>query len=212
MSVIILISTAALLGVGLAMDAFSVSLADGMRDPGMGSRGMFRIAGCFAGFQFLMPVIGYICVHTVVELLPAFLSVLPWVALLLLGFIGIKMLIEGTKTTKTDLRIKRDVSLQASDYSPLSDEKTVDAAEGLGGRLLLQGVATSIDALSVGFTIAEYSYIEAFLSALMIGAVTFFICIAGIIIGRQIGIRIGNYAQILGGVILIGIGILGVVF
>ncbi|MBO6108175.1 MAG: manganese efflux pump [Eubacterium sp.] len=194
------------------MDAFSVSLADGMRDPGMGSRGMLRIAGCFAGFQFLMPVIGYICVHTVVELLPAFLSVLPWVALLLLGFIGIKMLIEGTKTTKTDLRIKKDVSLQASDYSPLSDEKTVDATEGLGGRLLLQGVATSIDALSVGFTIAEYSYIEAFLSALMIGAVTFFICIAGIIIGRQIGIRIGNYAQILGGVILIGIGILGVVF
>ena len=73
--------------------------------------------------------------------------------------------------------------------------------------LLVQGVATSIDALSVGFTIAEYSFAEALLACLLIGAVTFFICLAGIIIGKKAGTKLANKAGIFGGVILIFIGL-----
>ena len=73
--------------------------------------------------------------------------------------------------------------------------------------LLVQGIATSIDALSVGFTIAEYEFIQAFVSTLIIGIVTFGICFVGLIIGKKFGTVISNKATIIGGIILIIIGI-----
>ena len=107
------------------------------------------------------------------------------IALALLGFIGGKMLIEGIRGGGDD-----------------------DAAPRLGlGALLVQGVATSIDALSVGFTIAEYDWLMALVCSLIIAAVTFLICIGGLFIGRKFGIKLAGKAQILGGVILIGIGL-----
>lgn len=174
-----------LLGVGLAMDAFSVSMANGLNEPKMGRGKMCGIAGVFAGFQFAMPMIGWICVHTIVQYFKIFEKFIPWIALLLLGFIGGKMLIEGIENKGSD------------------DEET-----GLGvGALLVQGVATSIDALSVGFTITEYGWLMAFAASLIIAAVTFVICIAGLRIGKTFGTKLSNKAQILGGVILLGIGI-----
>lgn len=123
-----------LLGVGLAMDAFSVSMANGLNEPDMKKSKMCGIAGVFAGFQALMPMIGWICVRTVVQYFKMFERCIPWIALLLLGFIGGKMLVEGIR-----------------------DKDSGQEKPGLGiGALLVQGVATSIDALSVGFTIAEY--------------------------------------------------------
>ncbi|MBQ7132382.1 MAG: manganese efflux pump [Oscillospiraceae bacterium] len=174
-----------LLGVGLAMDAFSVSLANGLNEPQMKKSKMCGIAGVFSAFQFAMPMIGWICVSTAMQYFKAFEKCIPWIALALLGFIGGKMLFEGIKNRDDD------------------EEKS---AVGFGA-LLLQGVATSIDALSVGFTIADYDLLDAALACLMIGAVTFLICFAGIAIGKKAGTKLAGGAGILGGSILIFIGL-----
>lgn len=174
-----------LLGVGLAMDAFSVSLANGLNEPKMKVPRMCMIAGIFAGFQAAMPMIGWGCVHTVLTYFKFFEKFIPFIALGLLAFIGGKMLIEGIKNKDED------------EEKPQSSFKY----------LMVMGVATSIDALSVGFTIAEYKIIQALVCAAIISIVTFFICVAGIVIGKKVGTKMSNKAQILGGVILIGIGI-----
>lgn len=174
-----------MLGVGLAMDAFSVSLANGLHEPEMKKNKMCGIAGVFAIFQALMPMLGWICVHTIVRYFKAFEKYIPWIALVLLLFIGGKMLIEG---------IKGD-----------SDEMETSKV-GLGA-LMVQGVATSIDALSVGFTIADYGLLMAVVASVIIAAVTFVICMIGLIIGKKVGMRLSNKANILGGIILVIIGI-----
>ena len=175
-----------LLGVGLAMDAFSVSLANGLNEPKMKAGRMSLIAGVFAIFQAAMPMIGWTCVHTVVQYFSAFEKFIPWIALILLLYIGGKMLIEGIKG---------------------GDEESGEVKNLAFGALMIQGVATSIDALSVGFTIADYNFVMALVCSLIIAAVTFGICIAGLIIGKKVGTKLAGKANILGGVILIGIGI-----
>ena len=87
----------ALLGVGLAMDAFSVSMANGLHDPRMSRETMCRIAGTFALFQAVMPMTGWVCVHTIVEMFSSFETFIPWIALALLGYIGGKMLVDGIR-------------------------------------------------------------------------------------------------------------------
>lgn len=174
-----------LLGVGLAMDAFSVSLANGLNEPGMGKSKMCGVAGVFALFQSMMPMIGWICVHTIVQYFKAFERCIPWIALILLLFIGGKMLIEGIKNRNGE------------------NER---AKVGIAA-LFVQGVATSIDALSVGFTIAGYGLLMAVVCALIIGGITFIICMAGLIIGKKFGTKFANKASIFGGIILIMIGI-----
>lgn len=179
-------ANSALLGVGLAMDAFSVSLADGLREPVMKKRKMCLIAGVFAFFQALMPLLGWACIHTIVEKFQAFEAFVPWIALVLLCLIGTKMIFESTR--------KRD------------ETQAQVVKTGLVA-LLLQGIATSIDALSVGFTIAEYDFIAALVCALIVAAVTFGICLAGLLIGRKVGTRYERRAGLLGGIILILIGV-----
>lgn len=171
-------------GVGLAMDAFSVSMANGLNEPHMRSGRMCTIAGCFAGFQIAMPLIGWLCVHTIATMFESFQKFIPWIALLLLAYIGGKMLIEGIRGGDED-----------------------ESSEVGAGALLVQGVATSIDALSVGFTIAEYQFSAALIESLIIGVVTFVICMGGLAIGKKFGTKLAGKASILGGVILIGIGL-----
>ncbi len=183
--------TSILLGIGLAMDAFSVSLANGLHEPCMKKPRMCGMAGLFAFFQALMPLIGWVCVHTVVQYFKAFEVAIPWIALALLGFIGGKMLVEG-------IREGKECNCQKEGGCP--------PRIGVWG-LLVQGVATSIDALSVGFTISAYNLWEAMFAAFIIAAVTFVICLLGLLIGRQVGTRLAGKAGILGGVILIAIGI-----
>lgn len=176
-----------MLGVGLAMDAFSVSLANGLNEPKMKVKRMCLIAGVFAFFQALMPLTGWFCVHNLVKFFSVFEKFIPWIALILLAFIGGKMLLEGIR-------------------NKAEDEE--ESESGLGFKLLMvQGVATSIDALSVGFTISEYGFVMALACALIIAAVTFIICMAGIVIGKKFGTKLANKAAILGGVILIIIGL-----
>ncbi|SHE34673.1 manganese efflux pump MntP [Schwartzia succinivorans] len=174
-----------LLGVGLAMDAFSVSLANGLNDPGMNKGRMSLIAGTFAGFQFLMPMLGWICVHSIVKVFEACETYIPWIAFFLLLLIGINMIKDGVYGEGEESNVKT-LSL---------------------GILMMQGVATSIDALSVGFTIAGYAAAEAFICSLIIAAVTFVICVAGLILGRRFGILLAGRAQIFGGALLIAIGL-----
>lgn len=174
-----------LLGVGLAMDAFSVSLANGLNEPNMKKGRMTVIAGVFAVFQALMPMIGWVLVHTIAQRFAAFQKVVPWIALLLLLYIGGKMVKEG-----------------------LSSNEEEEEFTGLGlYALIVQGIATSIDALSVGFTIADYDVLMALLCAFIIAVVTFIICFTGLQIGKVVGTKLSGKANILGGVILILIGV-----
>ena len=177
--------TAIMLGLGLAMDAFSVSLANGLNEPDMRKRRMCFEAGVFGLFQGMMPFIGWVCVNTVLRYFEWFGQLIPWIALALLGWIGGNMLYEGIRCKGCEPE-HRGVGLAA---------------------LLLQGIATSIDALSVGFTIAEYNLCAALLAAIIIAAVTFVVCVAGIFIGRKAGTRLAGKASILGGSILILIGL-----
>jgi len=175
-----------LLGIGLAMDAFSVSLANGLNEPCMKRKKMSGVAGVFALFQAAMPMIGWICVHTIVERFQAFEKFIPLIALILLVYIGGKMLLEGLQKKEEDEEECKAVGLSA---------------------LLVQGVATSIDALSVGFTIAEYGLAMAMVCAVIIAVVTFFICLGGLAIGRKFGTKLANKASVFGGAILILIGL-----
>ena len=184
-SLVSFIINSALLGVGLAMDAFSVSMANGLSVPKMSRAMTIAIPLTFAVFQFLMPMIGWFCVRSVAEAFTSFQRAIPWIALVLLLFIGGKMLIEGFRGGETE---HTDVALKP-------------------GVLLIQGVATSIDALSVGFTIEQYHVSQALAASLIIGGLTFVICSCGLRIGQRFGTRLAGKASILGGIILIGIGI-----
>lgn len=176
-----------LLGIGLAMDAFSVSVANGLNENRMSLARMNLMAGTFSLFQFAMPMIGWFCVHKIVELFTSFEKLVPWIALALLVYIGGEMLIKGIK--------------QQGDF--IEEEKKNLSS----GKLVVQGIATSIDALSVGFTIEEYPASMALVAALIIGVITYFICLGGIVIGKKFGTKFSSEASILGGVILIAIGI-----
>ena len=173
-----------LLGVGLAMDAFSVSLANGLNEPKMRRLKMCLIAFTFAFFQAAMPLIGWLCVHTIVEQFKSFEKFIPYIALALLLYIGISMIVGAVKGNEED---------EAPKVGFLA--------------LMVQGVATSIDALSVGFTIASYDFLMALVSALIIATVTFVICMGGLYIGRKFGTKLSNKATILGGAILVFIGL-----
>lgn len=172
----------ALLGIALAMDAFSVSVANGLNEPTMKRGKGFLIAGTFAFFQYLMPMIGWTCVHFIVEAFSVVAKFVPYVAFVVLAAIGTKMIVDGVK------------------------KKEEKAAVGFVG-LLVQGVATSIDALSVGFTIAEYSVWGAVICGAIIAVETFGICLFGLFLGKKFGQKLSDKATIIGGVILILIGL-----
>lgn len=176
--------TSAMLGVGLAMDAFSVSMANGLNEPCMKKKKILGIAGTFAAFQMLMPLIGWICVHTIATHFEAFQKFIPWIALALLGYIGGKMIAESKEECECGECTKLTFAT-----------------------LMIQGVATSIDALSVGFTISDYGFVMALVCSCIIALVTFFICVSGVIIGKKFGTKLAGKASILGGVILIIIGL-----
>jgi len=188
MSLVFVLNSVAL-GVGLAMDAFSVSLANGLHEPQMRRKRLCLIAGVYAFFQYIMPMIGWVCVHTILEAFSSFEKFIPWIALVLLRYIGGKMVKEGL-SERADKEEKEEADRSASKAD-----------------LLVQGVATSIDALSVGFTIAEYDLVLANAAAMIIGAITFVICVGGLLVGRKAGTRMSWKASVLGGCILIAIGI-----
>jgi len=248
-----------LLGVGLAMDAFSVSIANGLAEPHMRRSKMCGVAGTYAIYQFAMPMIGWFCVRTAAERFETFQKLIPWIALGLLLYIGGKMVIEGIRShTAGDREVAAEAaaltaaggstaaacsgaaagstaaacsasaggstaaacsgaaggsaaaacSASATGRTAVCSEPAADAIRTLGfGTLMLQGIATSIDALSVGFTIADQALLAATAGCLIIAGVTFVICMSGLIFGKKFGERLADKATILGGLILIGIGV-----
>ena len=177
------IITSILLGVGLAMDAFSVSVANGLNEPGMRRSKVTLISGTFALFQGVMPLIGWFIVVTAVGALDVLDNLVPWIALAILAIIGVKMIKEG-----------------------LDNEGPEPVSLGMTA-LLIQGIATSIDALSVGFTISDYDIVGAIVCALIIAAVTWAICAVGLVAGKKLGSRFTGHATVFGGAILIFIGL-----
>lgn len=245
MSVFVFLVNSILLGIGLAMDAFSVSIANGLHDPGMKGKERGRIAGTFGGFQFIMPLAGWMFVHFLLESFSQFQKWIPWIALALLLYIGGKMIIEAfsfdepegdlaavdrnaenkdteskaaeahnnqNKKTNMDRIVKVNDTIpvgdNARDGEHANEKMDANGEKRIGtGELIIQGIATSIDALSVGFTIADYDLYMAFICALIIAVVTFIICEIGLSIGIKVGAAISKKASVLGGIILIFIGL-----
>jgi putative Mn2+ efflux pump MntP len=177
------------LGFGLAMDAFSVSLANGLHEPKMKFPRVALIAGTFAVFQGLMPLIGWVLITTVAHFFGAIEVVIPWIAFGLLGYIGGKMIYDGVKCR---------------------DCEDCECGRLTFGLLMVQGIATSIDAMSGGVTMAtdRYLFTDVLVSVAIISAMTFAICVAGIYIGKVFGTKLANKASLFGGSILILIGII----
>lgn len=227
------ILTNILLGIGLAMDAFSVSTVNGLREPQMRTSKKLKIAGTFGWFQFAMPMVGWILVHTLLECFKKFEILIPWIALSLLLFIGGKMIFEivsenlEKKELRREKKDKKDKKEQKKQKEVLESEvlesevlansaelEEADAdsnsseARGVGKlELFIQGIATSIDALSVGFTIAVYGALSAFSASMIIGVVTFITSVFGIKLGQVAGEKLNDKATVIGGIILICIGI-----
>lgn len=192
---VVFVLNSILLGAGLAMDAFSVSIANGLNEPHMPRSKMYRVAGTYAGYQFAMPMIGWFCVHAVAEQFEAFRKFIPWIALLLLALIGGKMLAEGIRSVR-------------SGKSAEAEEAQGKQEACLGfGTLMVQGIATSIDALSVGFTISDYGTMMAAVCSFLIAVTTFVLCMAGLKFGKKFGERLADKATIFGGLLLIAIGV-----
>lgn len=239
----LLIANSLLLGLALAMDAFSVSVANGLDNPHMSKGRHAAIAVVFGLFQMAMPMIGWVLVVTVAEQFAAFDRCVPYIALVLLTGIGIKMIVDSAKeirrekgrqaiepdtdcsatdTVTTDTVATDTVTTAPADNITATDNGANDTTEhtmpperpatpkrGRWGvwALLVQALATSIDALSVGFTIADLGWAEALLSAGIIGIVTVLLCLLGVALGRKAGGRFAGKAGIVGGIILIVIGI-----
>ena len=184
MKVLSFLINSAFLGLGLAMDAFSVSVANGINEPKMRTKKRIYVAAAFGFFQMIMPLIGWICVVTAARIFEGFSSYIPWIAFFLLLFIGGKMIIESLR------------GVNGSEPARLT----------LAG-LIVQGIATSIDALTVGFTIADYDLLSAIGASVIIGMVTFVICLIGLKLGIKLGMKLASKAGIFGGCILILIGI-----
>lgn len=178
------LANSVLLGIGLSMDAFSVSLADGLCEAGMPKRRMAALASVFGFFQALMPMVGWVCVHTLARRFQAFARLVPWIALALLVFLGVRMLVEGARKKEVACPVRKGP-----------------------GTVLLQGVATSIDALSVGFAIASFTLPLALVCSLVIALTTFCVCLLGLALGKRCAVRLQGKASILGGAILIIIGL-----
>ena len=174
-----------LIAVGLSMDAFAVSVTNGMCRKNVKAGWTVAICACFGIFQGLMPAIGFVLGSTFAKYVQSFDHV---IALILLGFIGGKMLYEGIKN-------KGDECEDSCNLTP--------------GSLVLQGIATSIDALAVGVSFATVmgSYSELLRAVSLIAATTFVLCVIGVAVGKKFGDFLNNKAQIVGGLILIGIGV-----
>ena len=218
----IFILNSIMLGFGLAMDAFCVSMSNGLTYRVLNVRNRLKMAGTYAGFQFLMPLIGWVCVLTIAERFTLFHGMVPWIALLLLLYIGGKMLLEAWQIRQGRIGLNAHEKEMAEDHyqsdtgaSPKgrqSDQMTESHKTSVAAMiswpvLIMQGIATSIDALSVGFTIVDYSAAAALTACLIIAFVTLMVCLAGIRIGQALGNVLEEKANILGGCILIFIGL-----
>ncbi len=168
-----------MLGISLSMDASAVSMTNGLKKSEMKRSLVIKMSLIFGFFQGAMPLIGYAIGHALLMYIEEYI---PWIALGLLGFLGLNMILTSFK--------------QENSFFKLGIKE-----------ILFQAVATSIDALSVGLTFADYTLYEAIISFLFISGITSFLCWISFYIGKKFGTQLGAFAGILGGIILILLGI-----
>lgn len=178
-----------LLGVGLAMDASAVSMTNGMKYKNINIKKIFLIAFMFGFFQALMPFIGYLLGSQFTSFLGKFT---PYIALILLGYVGGKMLYDGIKNNQN----KDDLN---------NIEKENDSLKYK--TLFVQAIATAIDALSVGIVMINYKFSELLISITIIAIVTFILSFISVFLGKKFGVLLNDKAEILGGIILMSIGL-----
>ena len=171
----------ALIALGLAMDAFAVSLAAGASGQAEGSRAAFRLSFHFGLFQFFMPLVGWAIGNSFVSHIS---SVDHWIAFGLLAFVGMRMIRSG--------------------MNPDEDHLRDDPSRGF--TLIMLSIATSIDALAIGLSLSMLE-VNIWYPSVVIGAITALLSLAGIRLGRQLGSRFGHRMEIIGGIILIIIGL-----
>ena len=174
-----------LLGIALSADAFSLSVVNGINYPHIKYSKTIQIAGLFALFQALMPMSGWFLTNTVMKYFKILQKLIPWVSQFFLFYLGIKMITDNREGNTID---------------PTAVGLTIFT-------LLIQAVATSIDALLVGFTIAPYSLMKALVCSVIIAAVTFVVCFLGVQGGKEIGLKLVGKASVLGGIVLILIAV-----
>jgi putative Mn2+ efflux pump MntP len=170
-----------LIAIGLAMDAFAVSLGVGTTRFADSARSRFRLAWHFGLFQALMPTLGWLVGTTVARFIAPFDH---WIALILLSFVGVRMIRSG---------LSKEVESHPTDPSR-------------GGTLVMLSVATSIDAFAVGLSLAMLNVSIAY-PAVVIGVVTAGLSMVGLLLGNRLGKTFGKRMEIVGGIILIAIGI-----
>lgn len=180
------LTTVLILAIGLAMDAFAVSISNAMCYRNMNRKWALLTAGAFGLFQGIMPVIGWLAGITFTKYIE---SIDHYIALVLLGFIGIKMIVEAIREIR--------------------HPEACDATKQLNLKMLgVQAVATSIDALAVGISFAAiHGELNIFASAGIICGITFICSLVGILIGKKFGGLLGQKAEIFGGLILVLIGV-----
>ena len=199
------------LGVGLAMDACAVSMSNGLNEPQMKFGKATLIAAMFGFFQALMPMIGWICVSLVATSFEKFTVCIPYVALALLLIIGGKMLYDGIKDVSKEKQNKQNNKNEENAEQGKAEQVVRRLTFGV---LFVQAIATSIDALSAGFSLAKIAgdnaatdWWRALISVGLIAIVTFGISLGAVYLGKKFGDKLGNKAQIVGGAILIAIGL-----
>ena len=173
-----------LIGIGLAMDAFAVSVCKGLGMTKLNKKQAVIIAAYFGGFQALMPLIGWILGIRFQDYITA---IDHWIAFVLLGFIGGKMIYEAIKENSCEVIEEMDAPLKHKE-------------------LVILAIATSIDALAIGITFAflDTPIIPAII---MIGITTFIICIIGVVVGNVFGCKYKSKAELAGGIILVLMGL-----
>ena len=210
---LIFIIASILLGVGLAVDAFAISIANGISKPDAKCRYVMKVTAVYAFFQFAMPMIGWVMVHEAAKALSVFNKLVPWIALVLLAFLGGRMILEGVRCGKSradacsDSGMVKVSDTEVCSKAAVSKASETQPAELTGMTLFMQGVATSIDALSTGFTISSYGVKAALVCSVIIAVVTWIMCFIGMRIGTKVGELFSAHATIVGGVILVIIGI-----
>lgn len=174
-----------LISIGLAMDAFAVSICKGLAMKKVNKKQCVIIALFFGGFQAIMPLIGWLLGYQFADRI---VMIDHWVAFVLLLYIGGKMVLEGWRERNEELDIK--------EMDPPLNYK----------ELIVMSIATSIDALAVGITLSFLS-VNIIQAISLIGIITFIICIIGVYIGNMFGNKYRTKSEIIGGIILIIIGI-----
>lgn len=180
----IIILNGLLFGLGLAVDVFIMALTDGLDYPDIKRAKLLMLAMLFSAFNIIMPMLGWLCMHTISVYVPYFDEALSWIAFGVMTALGAKMIVDGVR--------KRP---------PKPERRSINV-----GAIILQCFVTSVDSLAVGFVIANYTVAESVVCAIVISAVTFLVFCLGFIAGRRCGLRYARIAYVIGGIAFIGIG------